>query len=488
MNRNKWIFGAVGVAVIVLAVVLSVALPGKGNNGNNAEATTVGSEVTTKPAESTKAPPVTIPAQTTTTQTTTAQTTAAQTTTVAESTTKQESETTKKVTESVTTAEETKEVIPPEEYPVPKDITARAVYLNAGAAGTPSVINYIIDLAETTELNAVVIDIKDGPIFYNSQVKYAKQFGLSQNSYDPKSVIKQLHDHDVYVIGRLVCFRDPDLAVNMPELAIQTVNGTLWKENGDTPWLNPYHPEVRQYLLDLAVEAAEIGFDEIQFDYIRFPTGTGGKDYYGENLPSKIQAIEEFLDMATKVLRPYGVKISADIFGIVGLSEADGNYIGQHLETVGKDIDYICPMVYPSHYANATNRVMGNGVGTMLNGVIYTAPDLNPYEVVYATLARMRQRLDKTEGYKADLRPYLQAFTASYLPNGYYQKYGADQIRRQIQAVYDAGYEEWILWDHNSSYPREAFLPKQKNSAVAEESDETAAETTVEVTEEGQDE
>ncbi|HBN82599.1 MAG TPA: GTP-binding protein [Clostridiales bacterium] len=472
MSRNKWIFGIVGVAAIVLVVTLSVALPGRNIESDNHQTTTSGTEQTSDK------PPETIPAQTTP-QTTTkpveesTKPEATETKQTEISSTK-ESETTKVIESETTIVKETVE--PSSEYPIPKDINAKAVYLNAGAAGTPSVIDHIIDLASTTELNAVVIDIKDGPIFYKSEVGYAKEFGLSYHHYDPEAIISQLHENNVYVIGRLVCFRDPDLAVKMPELAIQTQSGALWKENGNTAWLNPYHPDARQYLLDLAVEAAEKGFDEIQLDYIRFPTGTGGKDYYGENLPSKIEAIESFLDMAVEALKPYGVKVTADIFGIVGLSESDGNYIGQHLETVGKNIDYICPMVYPSHYANETGRVMGNGTGTFLNGVLYKAPDLNPYEIVYGTLLRMRQRLDNTENYKADLRPYLQAFTASYLPGGYYQHYGPEQIRQQIQAVYDAGYEEWILWDHNSNYPKEAFLSKQNTDTTEKAASESQAE------------
>ncbi len=346
--------------------------------------------------------------------------------------------------------------------PDQKDVKVKAVYLNAGAAGTPDVIDYIIDLARTTELNAVVIDIKDGPIYYKSDVPYAVEYGLFTSSYNPESVISKLHENDIYVIGRLVCFRDPMLASKRPDLAIRTKEGLLWKENGNTPWTNPYNPDVHRYLLDLAIEAVNKGFDEIQLDYVRFPTGTGGKDFYGENIPTKVEAINKFLEFAVTELKPYGVKVSADIFGIVGLSVADGKHIGQELESVGMNIDYICPMVYPSHYANGTNKVMGNGVGTILNGILYEAPDLFPYEIIFGTLKRMKERLDPVEGYKAGMRPYLQAFTASYLPSGYYQKYGAVQIRQQIQAVYDVGYEEWILWDHNSKYPREAFLPKDE--------------------------
>jgi hypothetical protein len=479
MAKNKWIFYTAAIAVILLIVILSLALPGMNPKNEGSEKDL--HETTGYQEEVTTGKPITVPPETVTetkkeTQKETAQTT--QETTRRETTqetTREETtpeETTENKPAEKTTSETTKEsetvveapYIDESDYPTPKDIKAKAVYLNAGAAGTPSVINYIIDLAKNTELNAVVIDIKDGPIAYPSEVKYAKEYGLYGVYYYPDELIAKLHDNDIYVIGRLVCFRDPALAEKKPELAIHTASGEIWKENGTTAWLNPYHPDVQKYLLDLATEAAKKGFDEIQFDYIRFPTGTYGKDYYGENLPSKTEAVEAFLDAAVKALRPYGVKVTADIFGIVGLSQADGYAIGQHLETIGKNIDYICPMVYPSHYANGSNSVMGNGTGTILNGVLYKAPDLNPYEIVYGTLIRMRERIAKVENYKASLRPYLQAFSASYLPKGYYQRYEAEQIRQQIQAVYDAGYEEWILWDHSSNYPRDAFLPKKSSS------------------------
>lgn len=475
-SKNKWIFGMVAMVVILLTVVLSIALPGRDLNEDNSETTPIQTENSTD-TKATEQPPVTIPAQITSkpveegTKSETKETDEPQKTSTKESeTTISRKEEVSESKEVSVTRETTVEVTtkPDPKYPKPKDIKAKAVYLNAGAASDPSIINYIIDLAQTTELNAVVIDIKDGPIYYKSKVDYAQEFGLYADTYNPEAVISKLHDNGVYVIGRLVCFRDPALAVKKPELAIQTQSGTIWKENGNTAWLNPYHPDVSRYLLDLAVEAVEKGFDEIQFDYVRFPTGTGGKDYYGENLPTKTEAIEEFLNMAVDVLKPYGVKVTADIFGIVGLSEVDGKYIGQHLETVGMNIDYICPMVYPSHYANATKSVMGNGTGSIINNVLYQAPDLNPYEIVYGTLIRMRERITDQVGYKAGIRPYLQAFTASYLPKGYYQKYGPDQIRQQIQAVYDAGYEEWILWDHNSSYPKDAFLPKQEQDPQEE--------------------
>lgn len=449
-NFNKWTFSITTIAVLLIAVIISVAIPKPNENAEGDKDVQQTDTVETTATETTEADPVETPEQTTKTQETKPQSTDDSTET-AEQTTKEESK--EEIVEETQPVTETEQ---PEIDPA-DDLAVKAVYLHAGAASSENTINYIIELAKTTELNAVVIDIKDGPIYYKSDVSYAKEYGLYYDTYDPVAVIQKLHDNDIYVIGRIVCFRDPLLAEKRSDIAIQTKDGKLWKENGETPWLNPYNEDARKYLLDLAKEAVDKGFDEIQLDYVRFPTGTGGKDYYGEDLPTKGEAINEFLDKAVEILKPLGINVSADIFGIVGLSEADGRYIGQELESIGLNIDSICPMIYPSHYANSTNNWSGNGQGSYINGVLYTAPDLNPYEIVYGTLIRMKERISKAEGYKAEVRPYLQAFTASYLPNGYYQKYGPDQIKQQIQAVYDAGYEEWILWDHNSSYPKDAF-------------------------------
>ena len=159
----------------------------------------------------------------------------------------------------------------------------------------------------------------------------------------------------------------------------------------------------------------------------------------------KYEIINEFLSYAKKELP--GIVLSADVFGIILESPEDVEDIGQYLELVGMDIDYISPMVYPSHYA----------VGQKVNGVQFMTPDLEPYDVVYQSLLKGKDRIEKVEGYKADMRPYLQAFTASWLGSGYYQTYGIEQIKEQIKAVYDAGYEEWIFWDPSNRYPKEAF-------------------------------
>ncbi|NLB78351.1 MAG: putative glycoside hydrolase [Clostridiaceae bacterium] len=346
--------------------------------------------------------------------------------------------------------------------PEKKEVKAKAIYLTGSSAGNKTFLAITINMVNATELNAVVIDVKeDGRVNYKSEVEQVKEIGAFHELYDVDYVIKTLHENDIYVIARIVVFRDNYLARKRADLAVKRPDGSIWKENGSIAWTNPYNSEVWKYNMAIAKEAVEKGFDEIQFDYVRFPTARKSDVNYGENVPSKEEAISGFLAESGKELNDLGVPVSADVFAIICESPGDTEGIGQVLESIGKDIDYISPMIYPSHYANNSKGMMGNGVGQGINGVLFTAPDLKPYEVVYNALLKTKDRISKVEGYRANVRPYLQDFTASYLPEGYYQTYGPEQIRQQIKAVYDAGYEEWILWNATNNYKEAAFLKEE---------------------------
>jgi len=345
-----------------------------------------------------------------------------------------------------------------------ENIKVRAVYLTGPSAGLTSRVDGIIDLAKKTELNTVVVDIKeDGCVNYASSLEMVKKYGEQIKYYNPEKLIKKFHDNGVYVIGRIVTFRDKTLAKNRADLGIKNSKGTLWLENGKNPWTNPYNEEVWDYNIAIAKEAISKGFDEIQFDYLRFPTGKKGDFNYGTDVPAKAEAINGFLAKAQKELYVgLGVPVSADVFAIIIESKGDGESIGQRINEVGKDIYCINPMIYPSHYANnAKKGVMANGVGQNINGVTFTKPDLEPYKVMYNALISAKTKISAVPGYKAKVRPYIQAFTAKYLPNGYYQTYGPQQVREQIKAIYDAGYEEWILWDASNKY-KEAYFNAEK--------------------------
>jgi hypothetical protein len=337
-----------------------------------------------------------------------------------------------------------------------KKIKAKAIYLTAGSAGSKAYIDNVINLANTTELNAVVIDVKEsGLVKYKSEIPVIVENNLFKVYYNADELLKKLHENNIYVIGRIVCFRDDALARKRADLAVKKPDGSIWKEGKHGAWTNPYNEEVWDYNIEIAKEAMLKGFDEIQFDYVRFPTTKINEVYYGENMPTKVDAICNFLKKAKTEIAQ--IPVSADIFGIVAESVRDGNVIGQDLERVGMDVDYICPMIYPSHYANSSNGIMGNGYGQMINDVFFEKPDLDPYGVVYNALLKTKERISKVEGYNAEVRTYIQDFTATYLTEGYYQRYGARQVREQIQAIYDAGYEEWILWNGNNNYKTAAF-------------------------------
>lgn len=328
-----------------------------------------------------------------------------------------------------------------------KRVKARGLYLTASTAGAR--LDHYIELANTTEINSYVVDIKDddGFVGYESQVPEVQASGTWKKKYNADSVLKAFHDNDIYVIGRVVVFKDPLYSVKRPDLAIKNASGGVWKDKDGLSWLNPYNEEAWEYTVKIAKEAVEKGFDEIQFDYIRFPSdGKKSQNYSGaDQEKEKYQAICDFLAYAKEHITE--VPISADVYGIILESPEDREGIGQYLEYIGKDIDYISPMVYPSHYA----------AGQIVNKVAFPKPDLDPYGVVYNSLVKGRERIAQVSGYKAGVRAYLQDFNAPWLGKGYYQEYGAEQVRQQIQAVYDAGYEEWIFWDSKNTYHEEAF-------------------------------
>lgn len=333
--------------------------------------------------------------------------------------------------------------------PQGKQVKVKALYLTGWTVGSTDRVNHYINLAKTTEINSYVVDIKDddGYVGYESSIPAVREIGAWKKKYDVDKVLKAFHDNDIHVVGRLVCFKDPVLSSKRPDLAVKNINGDMWRDNHKLTWLNPYNRDSWPYIIEIAREAVNKGFDEIQFDYIRFPNDGNKKAMsFGKSELKKYEIINEFLAYARKELP--GVVLSADVFGIICESPADTEDIGQYLELIGKDIDYISPMVYPSHYA----------VGQVVNKIEFVKPDLDPYGVVFNSLVKAKDRISKAEGYKVKVRPYLQDFTATWLGKDYYQSYGPEQVRQQIKAVYDAGYEEWILWDANNSYSEGALL------------------------------
>lgn len=317
---------------------------------------------------------------------------------------------------------------------------------------TASNLEQNIELAANSEINAFVIDLKESyGVAFNSTNALATEIGDVKSVYNLTTVVEQCHANDIWVIGRIVCFKDPGLAAARPEFSIQDANGVplKFKNEGSMTFVSPYNTEAWDYYIDLAIEAIEAGVDEIQFDYVRFPIGkttSGESPYYGPEgqTPSKSEAINRFLQTARRRIQDtYGVPVSADVFGIILTSTLDGNNLGQDWGSIGlTGINSLCPMIYPSHYA----------LGTMMNGQIFEKPDLHPYDVLYSALLLGTEKAS-AQGY-ATVRPYLQAFTASYIGSGNYMPYTYAEITEEIKGANAAGYDEWILWNANAEYPQ----------------------------------
>jgi len=358
-----------------------------------------------------------------------------------------------------TTVEQSTTIEPATAPPEPPAVKVKGLYVTAWSAGMEDRLVHYIALCDATEINALVIDVKDdrGQLTFANAIESAAR---ATNSIIPDiaQVMALLKAHGIYAIARVVCFKDPLWSGLHPELAIRNTRGGVWKDADGAAWLDPYNEASWAYLAAVAREAARAGFDEIQLDYVRFPTAGNLKDIdYGSAASEKpkAQAVADFLAHIRQALAGTGTKLSVDIFGITAIHGGDYEDIGQDPVMLSRGADWLCPMVYPSHFANKRQ----NGAGQVINDILYEAPDLQPYEIVYNTLLLIRNRL-RAGANPAGVRPWLQDFTASYLGKGYFQEYTARQVRDQIQAVYDAGFSEWILWNAAGAYSEDALLPE----------------------------
>ncbi len=323
------------------------------------------------------------------------------------------------------------------------------IYVTGPIAGSAS-MDGLIELADKTEINTMVIDIKndEGVITCEAGLEMADELGACIRYIpDIEALMTKLKEHNIYTIARIVCFKDAYLA-SVPQYALKKTDGSPVKDANGTAYVNPYCRETWEYIVDVAKKAAEWGFDEIQFDYVRFPVGSGAANAdYGVDLSvyTKEQVITEFLQYASDELRQSDILIGADVFGTVIGSRTDTEQVGQNYKLLGQTVDVLSPMIYPSHYAAG---VFG-----------FDVPDAYPYGTVLAALNGSSDELsDINLQERAIVRPWLQAFTATWV-NGHIV-YDGNAIREQINAVYDAGYEEWILWNASNRYSYEGLLPE----------------------------
>jgi hypothetical protein len=367
-------------------------------------------------------------------------------------------------TEATAKATESEPALSSVPTPSKASIPVKGLYLAPKSVESLARLQHYVDVANNTEINAYVIDVKDdlGQICYETKVPLAVKHDAWGKKYDVRNVLDTFHENNIKVIGRVVCFSDPLMPLKEPDLSLKNASGSVFKvpyQNSNLAWLDPSSEAAWQYIIDVSKEAFELGFDEIQYDYIRFPETTNFKYDMSYLEKEKSDYINDF--MSTAVNQLPGRILSGDVFGSICIQSRDAGGIGQTLETISREFQYISPMIYPSHYANdSKTHYSGNGTGTNINGVLYKKPDLEPYNIVYNTLLITKRRLTEA-GLDIEVRPYLQGFNADYMPEGYFINYGVDEYRAQIQAVYDAGYSEWVFWNSRNTYIEKAFLPEE---------------------------
>jgi hypothetical protein len=329
-----------------------------------------------------------------------------------------------------------------------KPQVVKAAYLTYFGVGDKGIRGRVLELAARTELNAVVIDVKGdrGWILYRTQVPEALAAGAQGPGTlkDFDGLMADLKSRGIYTIARIVTFKDNILANARPELAIiDTRTGKPWIDNEKLAWVDPFREEVWSYNIAIAREAAARGFDEIQFDYVRFPTDgklAAAKYSAPNNKDTRLPAIAGFLGRARRELGPLGVYVAADVFGYTAFNENDTD-IGQRIEELAPHLDFFCPMVYPSGYQR--------GIPGFRN------PVQNPYEVVRESVRLTRQRAAHT---RARVRPWLQDFRDYAFDR---RIFGVTEIRAQIKGADDAGAVGWMLWNPRNDYTAAALRQKE---------------------------
>lgn len=328
-------------------------------------------------------------------------------------------------------------------------VYSKGIYLTPYTAGTYRLDN-LLGLVKRTELNTMVIDVKDytGRISFDTNSDLINELGSERvNIKDIKGIIDKLHEQGIYTIARIAVFEDNYLPAERPDLALKRIGGSLWRDFKGLTWVDPASQEVWDYNVEIAKEAARVGFDEINLDYIRFPSDgdTANIVYpvWNYETPKK-EIIKQFFAYFSQKVKPMGVFISADLFGLTLTTTNDMN-IGQWLEYAAPYFDYICPMVYPSHYPAGFEG--------------FENPAAHPYEVIYRGLVTGRERLASVSASApnesvAKLRPWLQDFDLGAI-------YDARMVNLEKKAVYDANAFGWLLWNPSNIYT-EGALEEEK--------------------------
>lgn len=422
-------------------------------------------------------------------------------------------------------------------------VKVKGIYVSGPMAGTAGMDN-LIALVDRTELNALVIDVKndDGYLTCELDVPLAEQIG-SEKHYikDLPALVQTCKEKNIYLIARVVAFKDPILAEKMPEWSLHNSDGSIFRDKSGLAWVNPYRKEVWEYLASVGEAAIKAGFDEVQYDYVRFSTDSRMKQVdFGDSTKgrTKTEAISGFTLYASERIHAAGGRISADVYGVVIDSEEDQQIVGQNYVEMSRSLDAISPMIYPSHYGpynyqipvpdaqpydtvlaamqaskmvlagldpktgkkpvsadvsgnDAVDAAIAGGEAVSGNNAADAAADSKSTsgttavsgndaaqdaedaqaadgaqaaaDAAVKTPALSKEeiaQLDPTTGVQATVRPWLQDFTATWVKG--HISYGPEEIRAQIQAVYDAGYEEWILWNAANRYTEGGLLTQEE--------------------------
>ena len=325
----------------------------------------------------------------------------------------------------------------------------RGLYVNRFAAQSSKKMTKLIGFADSTEVNALIIDIKDefGLNFESSDPLLQKNGGTQTKVRNLKALVDTINAHGILPVARIVVFKDSVAARQNPQYTIRKTDGSAWRDHKGLTWVNPYANSVWEYNFRVAEEAARMGFGEIQFDYIRFPEpykSLPTQVFPESNGRSKPQALGEFLEAAKKRIDKLGVRTTADIFGLT-TTVGGALEVGQKFEPLVQSVDVVLPMVYPSHYPRGSFGI--------------PRPNADPYSTIHIAISRARQRTEALGLKGQRVRPWLQAFSLGQ------PKYGAAEIEAQKKAVYDSGYEGWVLWHPGSSY--DIFLPALEKTLVS---------------------
>ena len=341
----------------------------------------------------------------------------------------------------------------------PKD-GVKGIYVTSNSTQGDK-IDQLIKYVKDAKLNAMVIDVKDDEGNVTMKFNTGNKL-IDKNSMDiadAKPLLKKLKDNDIYPIARIVTFKDTKLAKEHPEWSYKEKDGSVWQNGKGDSFVNPFVKDVWKYNVSISKEAAKAGFQDIQYDYVRFPEGFENEadqldydkgDYKNSKLSKgdqRVDAVTSYLEYARKELKPYNVKISADVFGYSALvKNAPG--IGQSFPKISKNVDAISSMIYPSHWSPGDFGL--------------EAPDTEPYKTINRYIQKENSILDSLGKQKPISRPWIQDFTASYLGEGKYKEYDAKALSDQVQALKDNGVNEFLLWNAGNDYTKGANFNPEK--------------------------